>query len=61
KPEDYAVHARFSPGMQAPAGACRTWLALYAGVAQFKDDLVQHIHLENNCLFPMFEGKGGGA
>lgn len=40
---------------QAPDGACRTWLALYAGLEQFADDLVEHIHLENNLLFPMFE------
>ena len=38
-----------------PAGACNTWRALYAGIAQFGDDLVQHIHLENNLLFPQFE------
>ena len=38
-----------------PAGACNTWRALYAGIAQFGDDLVNHIHLENNVLFPQFE------
>lgn len=34
-----------------PKGACNTWRALYAGLAQFKEDLMQHIHLENNILF----------
>lgn len=34
-----------------PAGACNTWRALYAGLAQLKEDLMQHIHLENNVLF----------
>ncbi|WP_272004684.1 iron-sulfur cluster repair protein YtfE [Roseovarius sp. ZX-A-9] len=38
-----------------PGGACRSWQALYAGVAQFKTDLMEHIHLENNILFPRFE------
>ena len=38
-----------------PAGACNTWRALYAGVAQLRDDLMEHIHLENNVLFPQFE------
>ena len=40
---------------QPPEGACTTWRALYAGLAQLKDDLIAHIHLENNVLFPLFE------
>jgi len=42
-----------------PAGACNTWQALYAGIAQLKDDLINHIHLENNVLFPQFESAAG--
>ena len=38
-----------------PQGACNTWRALYAGIAQLADDLIAHIHLENNRLFPPFE------
>ena len=38
-----------------PTGACNTWRALYAGIAQLSDDLIHHIHLENNLLFPRFE------
>ncbi|WP_332749056.1 iron-sulfur cluster repair protein YtfE [Hydrogenophaga sp.] len=38
-----------------PQGACNTWRALYAGVNQFADDLIAHIHLENNQLFPQYE------
>lgn len=38
-----------------PQGACNTWRALYAGIAQLGDDLINHIHLENNVLFPAFE------
>ena len=53
-----------------PQGACNTWRALYAGIAQLGDDLINHIHLENNVLFPRFEpqpmvqagcGSGGGC
>ncbi|MCM2347789.1 MAG: iron-sulfur cluster repair protein YtfE [Acidovorax soli] len=44
-----------------PAGACNTWRALYAGIAQFGDDLVNHIHLENNVLFPQFEAAPAAA
>jgi regulator of cell morphogenesis and NO signaling len=37
-----------------PADACRSWQALYAGLAKFIDDLMEHVHLENNLLFPRF-------
>jgi regulator of cell morphogenesis and NO signaling len=42
-------------GFALPDGACRSWQALYAGVRKFADDLVAHIHLENEILFPRFE------
>lgn len=35
-----------------PAGACPTFRAFYAGLLEFEQDLHQHIHLENNILFP---------
>jgi regulator of cell morphogenesis and NO signaling len=38
-----------------PSGACNTWQALYAGTARLTEDLIEHIHLENNHLFPAFE------
>lgn len=37
-----------------PRGACTTWRALYTGLRAFRDDLVAHIHLENNILFERF-------
>lgn len=43
-----------------PEGACGTWRALYAGAARFKDDLIEHIHTENNILFPRFETVSAG-
>lgn len=44
-----------------PEDACTTWRALYAGIAQLADDLIAHIHLENNVLFPPFEAQAGAA
>lgn len=37
---------------QAPPEACATWRALYGGLAKLESDLMEHIHLENNVLFP---------
>ena len=42
-----------------PPGACNTWRALYAGIGQLSDDLISHIHTENNLLFPQFEVQQG--
>jgi regulator of cell morphogenesis and NO signaling len=36
----------------APADACMSYRALYAALEGFELDLHQHIHLENNVLFP---------
>ncbi len=38
--------------LQLPAHACATWTALYHGLAAMEVDLIEHIHLENNVLFP---------
>lgn len=35
-----------------PDGACPSYTALYAGLADLERDLHRHIHLENNVLFP---------
>lgn len=53
--------ARLTTDMNPPPGACNTWRALYAGLAQLADDLVNHIHLENNVLFPPFEPAAAPA
>lgn len=52
---------RLTHDMQPPSDACNTWRALYVGLAQLKDDLIAHIHLENNVLFPQFESTGCGS
>ena len=35
-----------------PPEACATWRALYQGLESLERDLMEHIHLENNVLFP---------
>lgn len=35
-----------------PPEACTTWRVLYQGINEFIDDLMNHISLENNLLFP---------
>ena len=35
-----------------PEGACTSYTALYARLVDLERDLHQHIHLENNILFP---------
>jgi len=42
---------RLTCDITAPQDACNTWRALYAGLTQLREDLMQHIHLENNVLF----------
>ena len=36
----------------APAGACNSFQFLYQKLKELEEDLHQHIHLENNILFP---------
>jgi regulator of cell morphogenesis and NO signaling len=37
---------------QAPEGACTTWRALWHGLDVLETAMHEHIHLENNILFP---------
>lgn len=39
-------------GYRVPEEACNTWRALWHGLAALEEALHQHIHLENNILFP---------
>lgn len=41
-------------GCVTPPEACASWQALYAGVRKLIDDVHEHVHLENNVLFPRF-------
>lgn len=39
-------------GYKVPEEACNTWRALWHGLGALEESLHQHIHLENNILFP---------
>lgn len=41
-----------SSGYVPPSDACLSYQALYTAFAELEKDLHQHIHLENNILFP---------
>lgn len=43
--------------LQPPPHACTTWRALYLRLAELERDLMDHIHLENNVLFPRALGR----
>ncbi len=43
---------RLTSDYAAPADACISYQTLYKALADFEADLHQHIHLENNILFP---------
>ncbi len=55
--EHLAMLERLTYGIQHPKGACNTWRALYLGLRTFKEDLMEHIHLENNILFDRVDGQ----
>lgn len=38
--------------LEIPEGACASWKALYLGLTALEIELMAHIHLENNILFP---------
>ncbi len=54
-----AEAARLTDDLTLPAHACTTFRALYAGLERFRDELTEHIHIENNILFPLFEARAG--
>jgi regulator of cell morphogenesis and NO signaling len=43
---------KLSNNFTPPDYACNTYKVLYAKLKEFEEDLHQHIHLENNILFP---------
>lgn len=42
---------RLTGDLRLPPAACATWTALYRGLLTLEEELMQHIHLENNILF----------
>jgi len=49
--QDLQRLAELTGGITPPPVACTTWRALYTGLRAMREDLMQHIHLENNILF----------
>ena len=43
---------RLTNHFELPSWACATHIALFSGLREFEADLKQHLHLENNALFP---------
>ena len=56
--DDHGAHLRelerLTADFTVPDDACSTWRALYVGARKLTDDLMEHIHIENNVLFPRF-------
>jgi regulator of cell morphogenesis and NO signaling len=49
--ENLQVLRRLTSDLTPPEEACTTWRALYLGIQQLEQELMEHIHLENNVLF----------
>jgi regulator of cell morphogenesis and NO signaling len=49
--ENLQVVRRLTDDLIPPPEACTTWRALYLGLQQLEQELMEHIHLENNILF----------
>ena len=49
--ENLLALRRLTADLTPPAEACTTWRALYVGLQAVEQDLMEHIHLENNVLF----------
>ncbi len=43
---------KLSHNFTPPEGACPTYRGFYQALSEFEKDLHQHVHLENNILFP---------
>jgi regulator of cell morphogenesis and NO signaling len=50
-----------SRNFNPPGYACATFRAFYEGLRDFEQDLHQHVHLENNILFPRATSLGAAA
>jgi regulator of cell morphogenesis and NO signaling len=48
-------------GYAPPENACFSYKTLYSALKEFEADLHQHVHLENNILFPRAITLEGGA
>lgn len=57
--ETIAPLQKLADGFQPPKKGCRSSQALYKGVEKLVTDLTEHIHLENNILFPPLRERMG--
>lgn len=48
---------KLTGGFSPPADGCNTFRAALAGLAELEADLHEHVHLENNLLFPRALGR----
>lgn len=53
--ERFRQIAALSSGYTPPEDACNTYRVAFSLLQEFEEDLHQHIHLENNILFPNAE------
>lgn len=51
----FRVIEKLSDNYTPPADACNTYRVTFSLLQEFEEDLHQHIHLENNLLFPKAE------
>ena len=50
--EDLTYFRKLTNDYQLPEDACNSYTYLFEKMKEFEEDLHQHIHLENNILFP---------
>jgi regulator of cell morphogenesis and NO signaling len=53
---ELAALRRLTDDFVPPAEACTTWRALFAGLEALESMMHEHVHLENNVLFPRYAG-----
>ena len=51
---------QLTSNLTLPPEACPTWAALYLRLREFEEELMEHIHLENNILFRRALCEEGG-
>ena len=50
--EDMQAIRTLTNNFTLPQGACNSYQILFKKLAEFENDLFNHVHLENNILFP---------
>ncbi|WP_164126161.1 iron-sulfur cluster repair di-iron protein [Sphingobacterium luzhongxinii] len=50
--ENLSLFRTWTDNYKLPENACNSYTYLFEKIKEFENDLLQHIHLENNILFP---------